>query len=143
MGSDLSKHQAKSSLKQLLKAAGTGIKDETAKTYINAVGDINPWLLTGGSFSRENWEKHRVEIARYMRENGEDSVPPNILSLWALVKDCLSSPKVVIQEHIQDCINTLGEIQERESQTRDDCAESSLESMQEKEGVDKKYKTRK
>ncbi|KAI5281364.1 Deoxyribonuclease Tatdn2-Like [Manis pentadactyla] len=39
MRSDLSKHQAKSSLKQLLKAAGTRIKDKTAKTYINAVGD--------------------------------------------------------------------------------------------------------
>lgn len=50
MGSDLSKHQAKNGLKQLLKAAGTGIKDETAKKYVNALGEISPWLLTVGSF---------------------------------------------------------------------------------------------
>lgn len=68
MGSDLSKHQAKNSLKQLLKAAGTGIKDETAKKYINALGEISPWLLTVGSFDKEDWERHKLDVAKYMKE---------------------------------------------------------------------------
>ncbi|KAI5282309.1 Coiled-Coil Domain-Containing Protein 7 [Manis pentadactyla] len=84
-----------------------------AKACLSSMGQYIEWKAL--------WHDLSLTQARTNAAEGQPVWNFDMLT----VKDCLSSPKVVIQEHIQDCAKTLGEIQEGESQAGDDLVETS------------------
>ncbi|RWR99838.1 endogenous retrovirus group K member 5 Gag polyprotein-like isoform X1 [Leptotrombidium deliense] len=124
MGSELSKNQMTKVIKDLLKANGTGVKENTARAYVQTLQRVSPWFLEEGLLNIPQWEQHKEDLMRWAQTH-EEPLPRGTFPMWQLIRDCLLSSDTKVKGSLQIGEQALEEITERESQ-KDDQTERGI-----------------
>lgn len=92
-------------LRELLKANGTPLEAKTARAFLRTVEGISPWFLDEGLLNVPQWEHLGKELRKADKKK---SLPPETLTIWALIRSCLTSPKSIVKGHLREGTNFGG-----------------------------------